>query len=57
VPVGIGQEETMSSRPPDRRPLLRPLFVILLCTGYVYVAFFVLLLHVPHDTAARLRAR
>jgi hypothetical protein len=36
----IEQEATMSPQPPDERPLWRPLFVILLCTGYVFVAFF-----------------
>jgi hypothetical protein len=40
----IGREKTKSSQPPDQRPLLRPLFVILLCTGYVYVPFFFFLM-------------
>jgi hypothetical protein len=44
VPLPHQEEEAVSSQPPDERPLLRPLFVILLCTGYLYVAFFFFLM-------------
>jgi hypothetical protein len=29
-----------SSQSPDERPLVRPLFALLVCAGYVYAAFF-----------------
>jgi hypothetical protein len=30
----------MTSQSPDQRSAMRALFAILLCTGFVYVAFF-----------------
>jgi hypothetical protein len=30
------------SQSPNERPLMRPVYVLLLCAGYAYVAFFFL---------------